>query len=56
MCATKTSYVIEIPSSPVPFPAKRPAFLRALTILVDAFREARAMQRAAQRRRLLNDE
>jgi hypothetical protein len=53
MCATKTC---SIPLSSMLLRPERPAFLRALTILVDAFREARSMQRVARRRQLLNDE
>ena len=56
MCATKTStYASEIPASTF-VQRNRPTFLRALTLVVDAFREARAMQRVALRRQLLNDE
>jgi tRNA isopentenyl-2-thiomethyl-A-37 hydroxylase MiaE len=56
MCATKTyGSVIEIPASAI-VQRNRPTFLRALTLVVDAFLEARAMQRIAQRGRLLNDE
>ena len=56
MCATKTyAAVIEIPASAI-VQRNWPTFLRVLTLIVDAFREARAMQRIAQRGRLLNDE
>lgn len=56
MCATKTyASVPEIPASVI-VQRNRSTFLTALKLVVDAFREARAMQRVAQGRRLLNDE
>jgi hypothetical protein len=56
MCATKTyASAIEIPASAT-VQRSRPTFLGALTLIVDAFREAREMQRVALGKRLLNDE
>ena len=49
MCATKTcSSAIEIQSTLVQ--RSQPTFVTRLMLIVDAFREARAMQRAARSR------
>lgn len=56
MCATKTcAFVIHVPAS-VLGDRKRSAFVMAATAIVEAFQEALAMRRAAQKTYLLNDE
>ncbi len=56
MCATKTyTSAIEIPASAT-VQRTQPTIVGVLTLFVDAFREAREMQRVALGNRLLNDE
>ena len=56
MCANLTCSSMLAVSAPTVARVKRPAFVKTMTVIIEAFQEALDMRRAAQRSYFLSDE